>query len=363
MKKISSLVAVLALAAVGLFTTSCSDNDNPVPTPKVVEDVTVDQTFVLQVTSNVTAKFTFDGKIQKGKDVTFETNKLTGVLTIEADGYVTEYHEVTFSDENTFNKIATTMVKPSSVEVAQAIVKGTTVKNDPLNKLAIGVDAAVSVPVDVNITGNTTDPFSVVVYKPKTDIIPEVYTNQVVSNSISGLLCEPDGAIFDKPLTVTVTIPDAEGCEFEGEEGPAIVDGDNVSVKVSHFSRVPLFMKARVLSVVPGTEVYTIPLRISKGINKFKYAMKTGFDSKVPVGAKRYFLESTHGAFGSVNREAKFEVDNDGSATIQVIQHYTDITYQSGTQIFTARTYLGVSASVVSTSADTTPAIHSGGSN
>lgn len=365
MKKISSLFAVLSLAAVGLFTTSCSDNDNPVPVPKVVDDVTVDQTFVLQASSNVSATFTFNGVSKTGKEVEFETNRTTGTLTIKANGYVDETHEVEFSTDNTLAKISTVMVKPASITVPQAQAKGSSVSNDAENTQATGVSGTVSVPSDVNISGNTTDPFSMVVYKPAADIVADVTVNQVIDNTVSGVLCEPDGAMFNKPVTVTVTIPDAEGCEFAGPEGAASVSGNKISVEVSHFSRVPINMVAKVLRIVSGSVKNSRTIRIVKGINRFNFTQRTGFvalDAIISGGAKANYLESNHGANGSVVRDAQFEVDADGSAVIEEVQEYEDITYQSGNQTFTARVYRNVDASVVSTSVDPS-AVHSGGSN
>jgi len=363
MKKISSLVAVFALTAVGLFTASCSDNDNPTPTPKVVEDVTVDQINVLEVTSNVTATFTFGNRTLTGKSVKFETNQMGGTLAVKADGYIEETHEVTFSSDKTYFKIEAQLVKPSTIQVSQAEARGSVVTNDVDNTATMGVAAALAVPADVVITGNTVDPFSVVAYKPESDLEPEISANQSITKSVAGLLCSPDGAKFDKPVTVTMTIPEAAGCEFEDAEGNlAEVEGDKVSIKVSHFSPVPLFLRARVISAIPGVELNRYNVRISKGINRLSADQRTGFTSSDASGVKESFLESTHGALGEITRSAQFEVDADGSAVIEERQEYTDITYRSGTQTFSARVYGAFDATVISTSADTTP-VHGGGSN
>jgi hypothetical protein len=363
MKKISSLVAVLALAAVGLFTTSCSDNDNPVPTPKVIEDVTVEQTNVIVVKTNVVADVTFAGDTKRGKTVMFETKRQSGILTISATGYFTETREIEFSEKFTVANIVATLVQPSTNQVAQADAKGDEVSNDSKNASATGINAFIAVPKDVVISENTTDPFSLVVFTPESEI-GAVQLNETKVNPVVGFICAPDGAKFNPAVAISAYFVDAAGCKFVGPDGqPAIVEGNKVTIFVDHFSTHNGSLEATLVSSTPDfTRTYQT-VRVTKGVNTISIPQTVGFTSSVnPMGVKYSFLESCYGTYGTVYRDAEFEVDADGSAVIEITQKYEDVVFVSGSETFSARVYLDATATVFSTSADTNPD-HSGGSN
>lgn len=368
MKKVKFL-AMLAFVATGLFTTtSCSsddDNDNPQG-----GDVVNVYDYVLVVKSNVAATVAFNGQTQTGTEVTFATsensNSYSGTLSVTATGYLPYNADVDFSENNTVKIVNVTMVKESTNTVAQAEAKGNTVTNDAANQTAMGTSAQIEVPEDVNISGNTVDPFSVTVLSPEADIVgaDELEKGEEVSADVMELLCKPNGAQFDKDLTLSIALADGSGCEFTSDEADQVYwQNGRLYAKAKHFSNVSASMVAQVVSVTESSVTRDISQQAKAGANKFTYAHQTGFTSTVTAnGAKYLFLKNKLGAAGSVNREATFSIDKNGYVVIRLVQKVYDFTFKSGTATFTARAYGDIDAAIVETSTEPIN-IHSGGSN
>lgn len=367
MKKIKFL-AMMAFVAAGLFTTtSCSDDDNNNPEGGVIVN-TYD--YVLVVKSNVSSTFTFNGKSQTGTEATFATsenaNSYSGELTVTATGYLPYTAEVDFSENNTVKIVNVKMVKKSTTEVEQADAKGTTISNDAANQATMGTVAQMEVPTDVNISGNTTDPFSVTVLEPEADVVgaDDLDKGQAVSASVMNLLCEPDGAQFDKDLTMSIALADGSGCAFTSAQASSVYwQNGRLYAKVKHFSTVEAAMDAEVVNIVESTVSREFSQRATAGENTFTYAHQTGFTSNVVTnGAKYVFLENMFGAPGVVNREASFSINKSGYVVIRLVQKVYDYTFKSGTTTFAARVYGDIDAAIVRTSTEPI-VIHSGGSN
>lgn len=366
MKNVKFL-AMLAFVAAGLFTTtSCSDSDNDDPTGGAVVNV---YDYVLVVKSNVASTITFNGKSQTGTEATFATsenaNSYSGTLTVKADGYVDYTAEVNFSDDNTVKIVNVRMVKPSTTKVAQATAKGTAVSNDATNQAVMGAQAQIEVPQDVNITGNTTDPFSVTVVEPEADVVgaDDLAKGEKVDAAVMELLCEPSGAQFDKDVTLSMALADGTGCQFQSADADVYYQNGRLYAKVSHFSSIDVDMVAEVTDIKESTVVREISQRATAGENKFSYAHQTGFTSGVIAnGAKYIFLKNKFGAPGSINRDASFSIDKNGYVVIRLVQKVFDYTFKSGTTTFQGRAYGDIDAAIVRTSTEPIN-IHSGGSN
>ena len=360
MKKISLTLAALAMLSVGVFTACSSDDKDPEVTP-----VVVDTNNTLVVTSNVSSTFSFAGQTQTGTTATFTTPQASGTLTVTASGYVKQESEINFSSDNNAARVEVKMVKASTNQVDQAAAKGSTVTNDNANSSASGASAGVEVPASVNITGNTTDPFSVTAYVPAASTAENVSQNSEVDAPVVAVSCTPDGAQFSEPVTVKITIPDAAGCEFECPNSAAgtgvTVSGNTIAAQVSHFSVIPFNLKAKAVSVTEGKETSTGSVLLKNGSNEINFQQRAGFSSSVTGnGAKYNFLKNSFGNGGNVGKKATFTSNASGSATYTVTQNYKDYTFQSGTQTFTARVYGTATVEITNTTTDTSA--HSGGS-
>lgn len=362
MKKFSFFLAAAVVTTLGLSVSSCSSSDdNPSVTPVVAETSNV-----LTVTTNVNATITFDGQTQANtRTATFKTTKSSASLTVSASNYLEQKADVKFAADNKTQAISITLVKESTNKVSQAEAKGNTVTNDAANKIAVA-EASITVPSDVNITGSDDD-FSATAYVPAPEVVAEpLQTNVKETGPVLGVACEPDGAVFDKPVTVSFKVVDAEGCEFETADGGKVENNNGVlSTEVMHFSDVVFRMIATVVSVTEGSDVTNANINITNGSNTYEYNQPAGFTTTVVAnGAKARFLASMFGANnGRVKNAVNFTSDAVGSAVLRILQRYIDYTFRSGNQTFTARVYTNAEFEVTSTSNETVTPSHSGGSN
>ena len=368
MKNVKFL-AMLAFVAAGLFTTtSCSDSDNDNPTGGAVVNV---YDYVLVVKTNVSSTITFNGQSQTGTEATFATsenaNSYSGTLSVKANGYIDYTAEVDFSENNTVKIVNVKMVKPSTNKVSQSTAKGQTIANDTENQATMGKVAQIEVPSDVNITGNTVDPFSVTVVEPEADIIgaDELSKGETVEASVMELLCEPSGAKFDKELTLSMAMADGDGCVFKSNDANVYYQNGRLYAKVSHFSSVDVQMDAEVTDIKESTVTREVAMRATAGENKFSYDHQTGFSSNViSNGAKYIFMMNKFGNPGAIKRDAVYRIDKNGYVLVRLIQKVYDYTFKSGTATFQGRAYGDIDAAIVQTS--TEPIVvptHSGGSN
>ena len=363
MKKFIFFLAAAVVTTLGLSVSSCSssDDDNPNVSPVVAETSNV-----LTVTTNVNATITFDGQTQANtRTATFKTTKSSASLTVSASNYLEQKADVKFAADNKTQAISITLVKESTNKVSQAEAKGNTVTNDAANKSAVA-EASITVPSDVNITGSNAD-FSATAYIPAPEVVAEKLKENVVEKgAVLGVACEPDGAVFDKPVTVSFKVADAEGCEFETADGGKVENNNGVlSTEVMHFSNVVFRMIVTVVSATEGSDVTNANINITNGSNTYEYYQPAGFTSSVVAnGLKALFLRSMFGANNlRVRRVVNFTSNAAGSAVLSIVQKYIDYTFRSGTQTFTARVYRGAEFEVTSTSNETVTPSHSGGSN
>ena len=94
---------------------------------------------------------------------------------------------------------------------------------------------------------------------------PKVTEDKVENDKPHDVLvavCEPDGARFDEPVTISVAAQNAEGLSFEctndkeGDPAESISVGQNtLSAKVDHFSNWTFSLMARVIKIEEQEEV------------------------------------------------------------------------------------------------------------
>lgn len=365
MKKFSYLFACVAIAVAGVLV-SCSKSDDSVSAPKITSNVVLEDfdAYVLEASSNVSATFTVGNESKTGTEVEFITPDKSITVPVKADGYLDQTAEVNFSDLMRVTWIYVEMFKPSTNLVAQEDAKGKTIGNDEANEKATGAKVELEVPADLNISGNTTDPFSVTAFKPAPKTIPleSLKVNQKLKASILGLLCKPDGATFDKPLTLSVTMDDLKDLDIEVPDASDVkLNGNTLSFQVSHFSIYDILMNGTIESLTKGEkEVYNNTVLINKGENKVDVSINVGYESDSKIEEVQQYLTYLFGTpLKKLSKNVVFTADGFGSANIVIRQAYYDVTFSYGNIKASARIW-AEPACTVTTSANTS--IHSGGS-
>ena len=370
MKKFKFLSAMAALLVAGAMV-SCTSSDDPVIKPIISGLTTGEITYKVTVTSNVETKFTFNGETKTGKTAEFEVNasNYKAALTAKAEPVDPAYSlgeknaKVAFSTEKQTALVEFNFVKPSTEKKSQAeMTAGGTVANDAENQKATGVDVAVSVPEGTVITGNTTDPFSVTAYQePASQETAEIKKNQAVSADIYTFDCKPDGAVFDKELTLKVNLgKEAAGLEVAVNGVNYIVDNDGfVEFKAKHFSTYTITILGKIVTLTESTKLLSSSdIDLKAGDNEFTYTMNKGIVTSAK-GAALKFLTSFLGNVQEevVEETGSFNSTAAGKATLKIEQKYLDVTVQSNKKTFSARVWGEVVATVTPAEGEA----HSGG--
>lgn len=366
MKNVKFL-AMLAFVAAGLFTTtSCSDNEE---FSGMSITANAKMFYELRANSDVPATFTYGGETKTGKEVVFETQVKQGTMTVTADGYLPQEAEINFSEVTTVNNVDIKMVKESTINVAQSQAKGNVISNDSENQGVIGLQSLLSVSDDVSITGNTSDPFSLVVFEPTKKLVDvsNQKEGEVVTVPLVGVRCEPDGAQFDKPVSVSLNLEDAADFDltcptaFEGTSVKANAKG--VTAQVGHFSNVFIAANATRIKVVDKSTTTSTRLKVKAGENVYKYNEYTGYKATYKANSvEDRFLKSQYGSYASLSRQTKFNASAAGYATIETTQYMYDVTWRSGKVTIRATVY-GSLLATATVNGQKTTLFHSGGSN
>ena len=352
MKKFKFLSAMAALLVAGAMV-SCTSSDDPVIKPIISGLTTGEITYKVTVTSNVETKFTFNGETKTGKTAEFEVNasNYKAALTAKAEPVDPAYSlgeknaKVAFSTEKQTALVEFNFVKPSTEKKSQAeMTAGGTVANDAENQKAAGVDVAVSVPEGTVITGNTTDPFSVTAYQePASQETAEIKKNQAVSADIYTFDCKPDGAVFDKELTLKANLgKEAAGLMVAVNGVNYIVDNDGfVEFKAKHFSTYTITILGKIVTFTEGKkQISSKSIDLTAGENEFTYEMNQGMVTS-ETGVALQFLTSIFGNIQEkvVEMTGSFNSTAAGTATLTIEQEYLDVTVQSNTKTFSARVW------------------------
>lgn len=352
MKKFSFMFATAAIVAGGMLTVSCSDSDNEAVKEVVVKKVELDDVKTIQLTSNVDTKFTIGNVSKTGKVVEFEVNGNTATIKAEVEGYVPQEATIDFSKNQNAAAIVFDMVKKSTNLVPQEDAKGHSVASDAANQKATGVVSAIEVPADVVITGNTTDPFAITTFVPAPEVIDldGVKKNVEVKVPVLGFECDPDGALFDKPVTLSAVIPGIEGFDISVPGAKNLVrEGDKISFTVDHFSSHMVEINAIAEGIIRGNrQLVNVTVETKGGLMNLPFNMYSGFTLE---GADISGLWNLYGtaAFGSplrtVGSSIDMEVDGVGTLNVVIEQDVEKIALRSGTHAITMTVMHGVNAS------------------
>lgn len=347
MGKIKFLGLLAALFAVSISLTSCNRSDDPVGKDKVT-DIKTPKSSVL-ATSNVSAKYSIDaaatsdfeadGKKAIFRDIESSSVKITAEYTgSDADKYVNAKQTATvnFSSKPYGVPIDFVFVE-KSVPVAQAVAIGGA---PVVNKDQAVTVASITVPEGTKVSGST-EGFAITAYKTPANILADIAKGDKVKAGGYVLSCQPDGAKFDKPVTLKVFVgkglaglPLTLESGNESVEGKVDADG-TVSFKVSHFSDWILKLPLKTLSEPTSFSDLIPPIQTINAVsgeNKFSYTKKIGFDVDLVQGNAKAFqficdvLQSIYGDFNSsLTEEASFTVDGAGIANVSVFQNKSKV--------------------------------------
>lgn len=347
MRKIKFLGVLAALFAVSISLTSCNRSDDPVGKDKVT-DIKTPKSSVL-ATSNVSAKYSIDaaatsdfaadGKKAIFRDIESSSVKITAEYTgADADKYVNAKQTATvnFSSKPYGVPIDFVFVE-KSVPVAQAVAIGGA---PVVNKDQAVTVASITVPEGTTVSGST-EGFAITAYKTPANILTAIAKGDKVKAGGYVLSCQPDGAKFDKPVTLKVFVgkglaglPLTLESGNESVEGKVDADG-TVSFKVSHFSDWILKLPLKTLSEPTSFSDLIPPIQTINAVsgeNKFSYTKKIGFDVDLVQGNAKAFqficdvLQSIYGDFNSsLTEEASFTVDGAGIANVSVFQNKSKV--------------------------------------
>ena len=347
MKKITFLLCAVAML---VSTTSChrsSSDDSPHVSP-----VVIDETRTLFVTVNTASSITYEGKtFSNVTQATFNQVAAQGKLKITPVS--DEYYEQDEMAVDFYDKLDLTinvqLVKKPTILVSQDDAKsGTEIPNDPENQDATGTVATISVPSTTIITGNTTAPFTITTFVPAETVLESTGVGDEVEANVLVIRCDPDGASFSEPVSVTLGIENSSGFDIacvneEGSEELPMTDlgNDKWQVAIPHFSDWYNILKAIVIESDMGEEVYTGSSAIVAGQNIIPYKVKSGAieTTLLKCVLVTNFIQKKFGSYFESAKEAQFTSDADGTASWRVTQPYQDVTLRSNIMVFKARVY------------------------
>ncbi len=362
MKKFSLMFATAAIVAGGMLTVSCSDSDNEAVKEVVVKKVELDDVKTIKLTSNVDTKFTIGNISKTGKVVEFEVDGNIVTIKAEVEGYVPQEATIDFSKNQNAAAIQFEMMKKSTNLVPQEDAKGHSVASDAANQKATGVVSAIEVPADVVITGNTTDPFAITTFVPAPEVIDldDVKKNVEVKIPVLGFECDPDGALFDKPVTISAVIPGIEGFDISVPGAKNLVrDGDKISFSVEHFSLHMLEINALITGLSEGVvNLLNTTVRVNDGSMTVPFSQYSGFEGAVSHLWNLYGTATFGSPMQKIDNELKLEVQGVGNARVVIEQERVSLTLASGTQEATLHVYRRVNATAEGTETGT---VHSNG--
>ena len=379
-----------ALVAVTMSLSSCWRADDAVELPTEVTDV-APELYSVVASANAEATFTIDVEATKKdaldkKSALFteidrenQTVKVTATLVNPA-GFVesTQTATVNFSGSMRSAVIAFDFAKASTDTKTQAEVAAAT-EDLVVTSNTTPIVADMTIPAGVEVSGNVTDPFSVTAYKSTPSIVDaddvevgKPLTTSDEESKVMVLSCTPSGATFSEPITLKVFV----GTELAGETievenngekltGVVGIDG-NVEFKVSHFSEWNMLFIPIVAKIDKGsiTIANQSGVAVSRGENTYTFTKYAGVKNYSTTGLLGMFINTMFGeSETTLDDEGSFMATDSGTATIKVVQNYTDYTFRYGLfTVFSARVWGGTVSTIDIVGGGSGSNVHSGGS-
>ena len=375
MKNLFRNLAFCALVA-GTFT-ACHKGDST--DPEALVDVTVDKvvfttTNTLVVRSNVDATFDFAGTQKTGKEVTFETNRKSGDLKVTAAGKRGVEMKVSFANTDYQEFEVTLVTMGVAVPAATAEADGAADVTNGDTNASENDDVTASFNVAGNTNDGTTGDYSVTVFTPE-DVetnTETISTNTEANEPVLALDCQPDGAKFRTPITMTVNIPGSEGfnvacvnAEDKNDVAIAVADGAKHQFTLDHFSIWDIVLNATG-TMTKSTQ--TITAEGDAGTGSLTYKFDYGFETQSTSTLVNKYLKKLFGITKkNSSKSIKFDAVQGGTAKLTATQEVKTYTFKSNNQTFTATVYGKVTVNNLSITAPApvAPTIktHSGGAS
>lgn len=389
MKKFFRNTAVLAFGfGMAMTFTACHSGDSSEePQTPTAEDVsnTVVTSRVLYVQTNVAATVKFNNanpSSKSGNLYTFSNVNQAGSLVVSATGYKPQTVNVAFGEDNA-KFVDVQLVKAPTNGQAKAVGTPVSVTNEAQNQQDNAVDgtdvvATIDVPADVTVDAeHANDKFSIVVFTPASGDAQDVEKKgDQIAEAVLAVDCEPDGAKFDKPVTVTVNLPGSSKLDLRlkhkasGEVktvGNGLQrEGDKVIATIEHFSQWDYELIANADEVVVEEKlIYTEDKVVGAGQQRVTFTQTIGYDANnAPASLIGKFLKNT---YNNVARQIKssftYNAPYKGKAHVEVYQKVKHITFKSGEEIFKVVSYGTISKKVTIAETEEPVPTHSGGSS
>jgi len=278
-------------------------------------------------------------------EVVIDPAAASGTLTLGGT-LIAQSVKVNFSDRSTlvyeFDVASSTSAAQETAN--DVVTNGKTVSNDNTNKSNTGV--AASFTLAAGTTPNTiglTNPYSLVVFTPA--YIPVAKVEKTDYNYAPyAVASQPDGATFDKPAKLSVTVEGAseigaEGFQYQnGSDKPATsLSGDNVEAYVTHFSNWNIILKATCIEGPTEGSVQLAAGSLTAGKNTVSYAENFGFTTDAK-GVLAKWLKCLFGATATtVDKKATIDAKSNGTYTVK--QKTFTYKFKAGNKNFEATVY------------------------
>ena len=398
MKKINFYLGALAVASTALlsscFSSDGGDDTPEAPSVEIKEDVVV---YTLQPTANVDdVTFSHEGNLKKGETITvtataqdpdkYTEKKITKTVTVGENATITVPFTFTLkpvavdAEEKIGESESLTVYQGKSdgenastttTEASEAAKNFEVVEDAKIEQVAMEIPKAAV--AEAKETAQSTE-FSVVVVPANDDIKQIALTEEEIGKvaeepaEVSTLqaVCEPTGATFTEPVTITISAPESAGLDFYAENGDSKIDGDNctstdntLTIKVPHFSAWNYILKANVTNVNKKQTYVTRTARVVAGDNPINYTSTLGWSvNKKNVLVNAYLV----GLLGSsrtvnLNKTAQFVSTGNGIVTYRVYSNTVEFDVVSGRATFHVTANTGSTLEIVNVEYDG----HSGG--
>lgn len=389
MKKFFRNTAVLAFGfGMAMAFTACHSGDYAEePQTPAAKDAssTVVSNRMLLVQTNVAATVKYNNanpSAKSGTLYTFNGAAQSGSLTVSATGYKPQTVNVAFG-ENNAKLVNVQLVKAPTNGEAKVAGQSVSVSNEAKNQQDNAIDgtdvvATIDVPADVTVDAeHANDKFSIVVFTPASGDAQDVEKKgDQIAEAVLAVDCEPDGAKFDKPVTVTVNIPGSSKLDLRlkhkasGEVktiGNGLTrEGDMIKATIEHFSQWDYELIANADEVVTEEKlIYTEDKVVNAGQQRVSFTQWIGYDANnAPASLIGKFLKNT---YSTIAREIKnsftYTAAEKSQAHVEVYQKVKNIVFKSGEETFKVVSYGTVSHKVMLTPTEEPVPVHSGGSS
>jgi len=278
-------------------------------------------------------------------EVVIDPAAASGTLTLGGT-LIAQSVKVNFSDRSTlvyeFDVASSTSAAQETAN--DVVTNGKTVSNDNTNKSNTGV--AASFTLAAGTTPNTiglTNNYSLVVFTPAYIPVAKVEKKDY-DYAPYAVACQPDGATFDKPAKLSVTVEGAseigaEGFQYQnGSDKPATsLSGDNVEAYVTHFSNWNIILKATCIEGPTEGSVQLAAGSLTAGKNTVSYAENFGFKTDAK-GVLAKWLKCLFGATATtVDKKATIDAKSNGTYTVK--QKTFTYKFKAGQKNFEATVY------------------------